>query len=71
VVQSDARLVEDMQEVFEPAAEHDREPGPLRLAARQRWHRPVEAEVAEAQRDQGPQSPQQLVLNSYGTRTHR
>ena len=45
-------------------AEHDREPGALRLAARQRRHRPVEGEVAEAQRLQRTQAPQQLVLEA-------
>jgi hypothetical protein len=70
-VQPDGRLVEDMQQVFEPAAEHDRKPRPLRFAARQRWHRPVEAEVAEAQRDQRPQAPQQLLLDSCSTQTDR
>ena len=66
MVQADGRLVEDVQEVFEATAEHDREPGALRLTARQRRHRPVEREVTQTQGVQGPQSPQQFVLQASG-----
>jgi hypothetical protein len=67
-MQPDGRLVEDVQQVFETPREHDREPGTLRLAARQCRHRPVECEIAKAQLLQRTQASQQLVLDASSVR---
>ena len=47
LVQTDRRLVEDVEHPDELRADLGREPKPLRLAARERLRRPVELEVAD------------------------
>jgi len=47
-VEPDRRLVEDVEDADELAADLGRQPQPLRLAARQRRRRAVEVEVADA-----------------------
>jgi hypothetical protein len=49
VVQSDRRLVQDVQEIFELPGEDDRQTGALRFSSRQRRHRTVEREVVQTE----------------------
>ena len=66
LVQADRGLVEDVEHAHEARPDLGREPDPLRLAAGQRRRRPLERQVADADRVEEAQALDDLLQDPRG-----
>ena len=54
-MQSHGRLIQDIEDTHQSAADLSRQPNPLRLAGRERRRRPTQGEIVESNITQEPQ----------------
>src|SRR4051812_6210370 len=66
LVQTDRRLVEDVENADQTGSDLRREPDPLRLTTRERGSGPVERQVVETDVDEEPQPLVDLLEHSLG-----
>ena len=70
-MQSDRRLIEDVQHAHQSAADLPGQPNPLRLPARKRRSGAIQREVAEAALQQKPEPPANLLERILGDESLR